>query len=277
LKHFAQRSFATLPLSSPHGLMLDETRLCSLASRNLRLLRIGISKQFASEIADNLTLLGACFAASGLKWSRHEVANNTLNNDKPDDESEHDDEQSDLHTVSTDSALEHLFQALSGILRREPKRTRDDGEMLFRRAESLIPRHTALNTLAKLVEALPPESFSPILDNMLLPLIHLTDSAASAPFSSDSAFSKAHQELVNSASELMDHLQKILETTEYVKVLQRVKRDVQLRREDRRMKRKVEAVAMPERAERLKKKKRASEKLRKKEKGLVAKGMRRGW
>jgi len=243
----------------------------------LRLLRIGISKEFAAQVADNLTLLGACFAAGGLEWSWHEVASNTLSNDKSDDESEHDDEESDHHTALTSSALGHLFQALSRILRREPKRTRDDGEMLFRRAESLIPRHTALNILAKLIEALPPESFLSILENVLLPLIHLADSAASVPFSSDSAFSKAHQELVNSASELMDHLQKILGTTEFVKVLQRVKRDVQIRREERRRKRKIEAVAMPELAERLKKKKRASEKLRRKEKVLIAKGMRRGW
>lgn len=277
LKHFAQNGFNTLPLASPHGLTLDEIQLCSLASRNLRLLRIGISNQFADQIADNLTLLGACFAASKLEWTRHEVASNTLNNDESDDESENDDEQSDRHTALMRSALGHLFQALSGILRREPKRTRDDGEMLFRRVESLIPRQTSLNILEKLIQALPPESFSSVLNNMLLPLIHLTDNAVSIPLSSDSAFSKAHQELVNSASELMDTLQKILGTTEYVKVLQRVKRDVQIRREQRRRKRKIEAVAMPERAERLKKKKRASERLRRKEKGLIAKGRRRGW
>ena len=243
----------------------------------MRLLRIGISKQFADQVSENLTLLGACFAASKLEWARNEVASNTFSHDKSDDETEQDDEESYPHTDSTGSALEHLFRALSGILRREPKRTRDDEETLFRRAESLIPRHTALNILAKLIEALPPESFSSILDSVLLPLIHLTDSAASVPFSSDSTFSKDHQELVNTASELMDHLQKILGTTEYVKVLQRVKRDVQIRREERRRKRKIEAVAMPERAERLKKKKRASERLRRKEKSVIAKGRRRGW
>ena len=276
LKHFAQKGFATLPLVGPHGLTLDKIQLCSLASSNLRLLRVGMSKQFAGQVADNLTLLGACFAASELRWCQHEVATNQLDDSTSDDESGHEDEESNYHTHLTDSALEYLFRALSGILRREPKRTRDDGEML-RRTESLIPRRTALNILAKLIDVLSPESFSSILHNVLLPLIHLTDSAASVPFSSDSTFSAAHQELVSSATELMDLLQKKLGTTDYVKVLQRVKKDVQARREERRRKRKIEAVAMPERAEKLKKKKRASEKLKRKEKGIIAKGRRRGW
>jgi U3 small nucleolar RNA-associated protein 20 len=75
----------------------------------------------------------------------------------------------------------------------------------------------------------------------------------------------------------MDLLQKKLGTTEYVQTLQRVQKGVAERRAERRRKRRIEQVSMPEVVERRKVKKREKEKIKRKEKGMMERGKRRGW
>jgi U3 small nucleolar RNA-associated protein 20 len=75
----------------------------------------------------------------------------------------------------------------------------------------------------------------------------------------------------------MDALQRQFGTSEFVKAVGEVKTQIAARRDERRRKRKVEAVAAPEVREKRKVRKREKEKVRRKEKSFVQRGKRRGW
>jgi U3 small nucleolar RNA-associated protein 20 len=128
-----------------------------------------------------------------------------------------------------------------------------------------------------LVTVLPNPAILPSLVSILRPLVRLTDTDVVAPTSAEEAFNEAYKELVGGATELLDVIQKRVGTTEFVTALGGVRAQVTEKREERRRKRRLEAVAMPEVNERRKVRKREKEKVRRKEKNLVARGKRRGW
>lgn len=75
----------------------------------------------------------------------------------------------------------------------------------------------------------------------------------------------------------MGALQKRMGTQEYLRVMGEVQKKVRERRDERRRKRKVEAVADPERWGREKKRRNDVKRVKRKEKGAEHRGQRRGW
>lgn len=75
----------------------------------------------------------------------------------------------------------------------------------------------------------------------------------------------------------MNSLQKRMGTQEYLKVMGDVQKRVRERREERKRKRRVEAVADPERFGREKKRRNDVKRVKRKEKGAEHRGQRRGW
>jgi U3 small nucleolar RNA-associated protein 20 len=88
---------------------------------------------------------------------------------------------------------------------------------------------------------------------------------------------EAYKNLIDKAREIMSTTQKRMGTQEYLKVMAEVQRGVRERREERRRKRKVEAVVDPEKVEREKRRRHDVKRVKRKEKGAESRGMRRGW
>ncbi|KAF2420756.1 hypothetical protein EJ08DRAFT_738486 [Tothia fuscella] len=277
-------SLEHLPLVGSHGLKLDVNGMCELAARNLRLLREGVSEELAVQAVRNLAFLGRCFAANQMDWQRPRNHNpikaiSEFPAEEDEDNGSDIDEAEEQKEAAKESpsAIQHLFHRLAGTLRRELRKPSDPTLALYRRPSLLYPKIAALKLVAALVASLPLATLSPSLPTILLPLLHLTDPNITAPTSQDPSFTDTYQSLVDTATEIMDTLRERLGTTVYVKVLGDVRRGVQRKREERRVKRKIDAVSMPERAERVKVRKRGNEKVRRREKGALARGLRRGW
>ncbi|KAF2402385.1 hypothetical protein EJ06DRAFT_580648 [Trichodelitschia bisporula] len=265
-----------LPLVGSGGLKLQGDDLCEIAYRNLGALRPGASQEMAAQLARNLAFLGRCFAANGMRWKLSgEVTSSQPASDSADEEDVSDEDVEEKKSFGT--ALEYMFARLTVVLRREPRKPKDPSQPLLRPAKLLYPKTAALQLVSALCATLPVEALTPSLEIVLLPLIHLTDTSITAPTSSDLAFTETYEALVRDATELMDLLQKKLGTTEYVNVMQKVKKGMQEKRDDRRTKRRIEAITMPEKVEKVKKRKREAEKARRKEKGALHRGQRRGW
>lgn len=274
LKYLAKKGgLGGLPPFSVEGYPIGQDDLCNLVKRHLRLLSDGMSKQLANQVVVNLSLTGAWLAAGNIDWV--EVGPKAQDDDSGEGD-DNDEEEEDSDPTEKRLAIDYLFQKLSKILRRQPSRSREDEGRTNNRTDALTPKRAALDVLTKLVNDLPSEDLSASVDNILLPLIHLTEGADSTGFSYDPSYKQATNDLTDSAAELLGTLEKKLDT-DFVKAFQRVKKGIQGRRHERKMKRKIEAVAMPEKAERLKRKKQEAQQVRKKEKASFARGRRRGW
>lgn len=277
LKHHAQKSLGSLPASAVEGSEFSQEELRDLTKRHLRLLSHGISKDLANQVADNLSIIGSWFAAAGdVEWpweeGEHELENNGVA-----DEDDTGGEEENLGADGTQRpmAVDYLLHKLSKIIRRQPSKIRENHGRPLKRADSVIPKSAALHVVAKLVDTLQKNLLSTSAEIILQPLVHLNEGADAATY--DATYNEAMQQLNSSALEVLDKLQKKLGTTKYVNALQAVKKGVKERRDERRTKRKIEAVAQPEKAERYKRKKQESLKARRKEKNSVARGHRRGW
>lgn len=265
---------AALPLRGSKDLELSDTELRELCSSSLRILKFtGVTEQLATQTARNLIFLGRCFGANGMLWKTpttdadadHEDDAIYSAADEPDEEVAAD---NTISSADPKTALAYLFERLSAILRRD---------FSSLRAPALIPKTAALQTLAALSNHLDVDSLTPCLQTMLLPLHHLTDPSVPAPSSTDPAFVEGYKKLVDMTHEVVGLLQKKLGTSEYVAVMGRVQEEVRSRREGRRQKRRIEAVAQPEKWAKEKRRKYEGKKNRRKEKGIEARGRRRGW
>ncbi|CAK7274833.1 U3 snoRNP protein [Sporothrix epigloea] len=112
---------------------------------------------------------------------------------------------------------------------------------------------------------------------ILRPLRNLTDTSIPAPFSADPQFAPRYDELKLRAQVLMDALQTRLGTAEYTRQLLAVSAATRDRRQQRATKRKIEAVAQPEKYGRDKRKKLGQKKERRKARGLEHRGARWGY
>jgi len=108
-------------------------------------------------------------------------------------------------------------------------------------------------------------------------LVLLTDPSIPQPRSADQSFESAYKNLVTGSHEILDLLQKKLGTTEFVAQMTVAQENVKARRDGRRVKRRIEAVADPEKFGREKKRKNDRKREKKKEKGLEFRDKRRGW
>jgi U3 small nucleolar RNA-associated protein 20 len=165
------------------------------------------------------------------------------------------------------TALRYLILELAGTLKRntEPK------------LSSLVPRSAALQLITALCGSLSPTELEPCLEAIMHPLVHLADTSVVVPATADDQFKEAYAELVTNATTLMDLLQKKLGTVEFVKMLQAAKSKIAEQRDERRRKRRIEAVTQPEVVERRKIRKREKVKVKKKERVSAFRSKRRGW
>ena len=173
--------------------------------------------------------------------------------DSDDEEDENDDEPSDQR-----SALQYLFARLSYFLRRESSPPR---------APVLISKTAALELLATLTSKLDASTIIPCLPTIMLPLQHLTDKNIPIPYSTDELFRTNYASLQSQSSEIIDKLQVKVGTQTFTEVALKVGQERKARRVQRSTKRKIDAVAHPERSGEVKRKKTERKKERRKEKG----------
>ncbi|KAJ9315124.1 hypothetical protein DTO271D3_4577 [Paecilomyces variotii] len=270
----AASGYGAVPLVGSSGLKLDKEAMLQLIRASTRCLRTpGISEELAMQTVRNIIFLGRCFAQNKLEFSKAGPGEAEAEADEAIEESDSGEEDQDQDNVndtgsSTKSAIQYIFQQVSLILRRETLTTK---------AESLIPKTASMGLLAALCRHLDTEQIMPSLPVILLPLQHLTDQSIPAPRSSDRDFQEVYKALVSNAHEVLDLLQKKLGTTEYVAQMARVQESIKERREGRRVKRRIEAVADPEKVGREKKRRNERKREKRKEKGLEFRGKRRGW
>lgn len=265
----ASTGYSCLPLTSKFGLELDEAGMLRLARGSMRCIRTpGVTEDLAMQSVRNVVFLARCFAENGVSLPRiDQPEDNELNSD----ESGAEDEIEDLTHGSVskpNSPLHYIFQQISTVLRRETLTTK---------AGSLVPKTASMALLAAICRHLDPEKIMPSLSVILLPLQHLIDPSIPAPRSSDDGFQAAYKSLVGNGQEILDLLQKKLGTTEYVAQMSQIQEDVKARREERRVKRRIEAVTDPEKFGREKKRKNDRKRVKRKEKGLDFRDRRRGW
>lgn len=249
---FARSNFESglvLPLKGSGGLKLAGEDLQDLTKRIVHMFKTpGLTQLLADEITKNLSFLARVAGANDLKWRSTPS--------QEDDDSEEEEEEDGVNDKRT--MLGYLFGRLSFILRQETSPPR---------APALIPKTTSLHLIQLLTSALPSETLTPCLQTVLLPLSNLTDKNIPTPYSTDQLFRDGYEELKVKSEEIMESLKRKTGTEAYTEALLRVREGVKARRTQRNAKRKVEAVAQPEKWGKDKKKKVERKKERRKERG----------
>jgi U3 small nucleolar RNA-associated protein 20 len=281
----------TLPLKGSQGLLLNEESMIKLTNAFLKNLSIpNVTEELCAQSVRNLAFLARCLAVNGATWDWQKVDDN----DEVDDTiNETPQEIANVETASSDeewggfsppptetlahrskakysppTAIHRLMSRLSGIIRRETK---------IMKLASLYPKSATMTLIETLSFKLPIESLFSSLPHLLMTLHTLTDPATTIPHSTDTAFNDTYKALIDKAHEIMNTLQKRLGTQEYLRIMGDVQKDVKLRREERRTKRKVEAVTMPEKYGIEKKRRHEVQRVKRKEKSAEHRGQRRGW
>jgi U3 small nucleolar RNA-associated protein 20 len=233
---------STVPLVGSQGLRLDAGDMRQLCYANLSTLRSASRVSEESLIAKtvrNLAFLGRCFATNGVVWRAEEAS-------ASDDE--------DTEENRDPSALAYLFNRLSYIIRQESFAT--------------VSRIAAAECQILLVNQV---SSIPDLQGVVRPAYALTD--ATIPRQA----SEEQNKLLEKATELLEVLQRRVGMETYLSALGSVRSEAKVRREERRQKRKIEAVSAPERWAKAKKRKHDMRKSVLKARGLESRGKRRGW
>ncbi|KAN0068208.1 hypothetical protein V8E54_013778 [Elaphomyces granulatus] len=270
-KSSASSGYGSVPLVGQYGLRLGEEAMLQLAGASLRCLQVpGVSEDLAMQSVRNIIFLCRCFAENGLGFTEtadDEIGDQGLSNSGSDVE-----EEGGL-TIDSPSrgstpAIRFVFKHISNILRRETLTTKSD---------ALIPKTASISLLAAMCRHLEAPHITPSLPILLLPLQHLTDPSIPPPHSSDVTFQDRFKTLVANGQEVLELLQSKLGTTTYVSQMAQAQEDIRKRREGRRIKRRIEAVADPEKSGREKKKRNERKHVKRKERGLEYRGQRRGW
>lgn len=278
-----------LPLQGSRGLQLTEEDMLRLTNSLLKNLSMpNVSEDLCAQSVRNLAFLARCLAANGAKWNWQKVddddevedttiddANGVTNGDAESSAEEWggfspQPEEPDTKKSSSapPTAIHRLMTRLSGLIRRETK---------IMKLASLYPKSATMTLLETLCTKLPVPSLTTSLSHLLTTLSTLVDPATTIPRSTDSAFNDTYRALIDKAREVMDVLQKRMGTPEYLKVIGDVQRGMRQRREERRQKRKIEAVAQPEKFARDKRRRNDVKRVKRQEKAAEYKGKRRGW
>ncbi|CAI7600877.1 unnamed protein product [Penicillium manginii] len=272
-KTHAAAGYSALPLNCTTGLILDKEAMLQLIRASLRCLRTpGLTDDLALQNVRNIVFLGRCCAQNGLELQKTGTEDDVESEEDESDEDEDADEATDEAVTNgaapAKTALHYIFGQIAYLLRRE---------VLGGRPAALVPKTASITLLAALIRHLEAEQIKPSLPVILLPLQHLTDTTIPGPRSADPAFQDIYKGLVSNCHEVLDLLQKKLGSSEYIAQMTKVQDTVKERREGRRTKRRIEAVADPERHERDKKRRNDRKREKRKEKGLEHRGKRRGW
>ncbi|CAN9454176.1 unnamed protein product [Alternaria alternata] len=275
-----------LPLEGSGGLQLAEqsmTQLCNAFLRNL--LNPEVSEQLCMQSVKNIAFLARCLAVNGAKWhwqktdddeeGGENVAPTNGDTAATDDEEDFGGFSPPPETVkpkktedAPPAAIHRLMIRLSGIVRKD---------------KSTMNAKTAIMNLFDTIAAkFPLEPLSTSLPHFLTTLSTLTDATATFPKSSaalvsNNAPNDPYKSLADKAREVMNTLQKRLGTQEYLNVMAEVQRGVRERREERRRKRKVDAVLDPEKVGKEKRRRHDVKRVKRKERSAEERGKRRGW
>ncbi|KAL8829181.1 MAG: hypothetical protein Q9191_002158 [Dirinaria sp. TL-2023a] len=244
------------------GLLLTSDEMAELLRASLSLLGVpGISEELAAQSARNILFLSQNLrrtpmnSQSAIMLASHTDSDNETDIDK-------------TRIKEPRTASQYVFDRASFIIRRGP---------LTMKASSLIPIKTALQIMGNLCNNLETDLIMPSLQTILLPLYSFTDTSIPAPSSVDEGFNTAYESVTSSSAEIMSLLQKKVGTTEFIAALSKARRIVKVRREERRVKRRIEAVTEPEKLGKLKKRKGEKKREKRKERSGAERGRRRGW
>ncbi|CRK23985.1 hypothetical protein BN1723_013147, partial [Verticillium longisporum] len=245
-------------LKGSYGMELESDDVEDLVSLALGTLRAPeIEEAFANEVTQILIFLGPRLQAR----TRDEGPTAEALAEGDEEEAE------DSRLEQRGKDLQYLFWKLSSILRQDVKST----------SMGMVPKVVAMEVLETVCRRVPDENLAPSLKTILFPLQAITDPHASTPFSLDEGFKTKHDALKTRAQILMDALQKKFGTAEYTKQLLAIREEVRARRQARSSKRKIEAVAHPEKYSRDKRKKTEKKKMRNKVKGQEFKAYRQAY
>lgn len=266
LSTFAQNAGDAEPdeaVKGPHGLELDSERVQHLVRLSLNVLSgKDVEESLASEAGQILIFLGPRLSAPVA--ADEDV---TVDLDAADEEEGEDPDQEEVADQVQIKDLRYLFSRLSHILRKEtaPK------------AAAMNAKVTAMEVLETICRRASADRLQASLQTVLLPLHHITDPDIPVPTSMDELFKTKHEHLRNRAQILMDGLQKKFGVAEYSKQLMAIREEIKARRQKRSSKRKIEAIAQPEKYGRDKRKKFEKNKERRKNRASEQKVMRQGF
>ncbi|KAH9864552.1 hypothetical protein J1614_010487 [Plenodomus biglobosus] len=275
---------AALPLEGSGGLQLSEqsmTQLCNAFLRNL--LNSDVTEQLCMQSVKNIAFLARCLAVNEATWQWQKVENDEEEEENlttATAEAVHEDATSSSEesarpeatkprdTEGPPTAIHRLMIRLSGIVRKDKS--------------SLDAKIAIMNLFDTIAAKFPLEPLASSLPHFVSTLNTLVDPATTIPraFTQETSLNEpneAYKALIDKAREIMNSLQKRMGTQEYLKVMSDVQRTVRERREERRRKRKVEAVADPEKWGKEKRRRNDVKRVKRKEKGQESRGRRRGW
>ncbi|PKS06482.1 hypothetical protein jhhlp_007230 [Lomentospora prolificans] len=275
LLHFAGNSRETEEgtiLVGEHGAVLLGSDIEDLVGLSIKILSTPIiAEELATETGQMLIFLGPHLPEN---TAREAAEESEADEEDAEAEDEDDNAEEGEEAASAPSRrkkdLHFLFWKLSYILRKQaaPK------------SEAINGKVTAMEVLETLCRRLGIDRLRRSVQTILVPLHHLTDKFIPTPSSTDELFKTKYEGLKVRAQILMDLLQKKLGTAEYSKYLLEIREGVKKKREQRSAKRKIEAVAYPEKFGREKRKKFEKKKERRKVKGREHKSQRqayKGW
>lgn len=241
-----------LPLAGSHGLELDDEDVGDLVRLALGILSAPEVDEFLAQEAVQILMFLGGYLDSG-KTEEEEG-----------DEAE-EDEDNDAKESSQRADTRYLFWKLASIIRKErqPK------------PEMLVSKLAAMDLLEAFCLKTPTDTLLSSVKTILRPLRNLTDPSIRAPFSLNDVFKTRYEALKSKAQAIMETLQRRLGSAEYTKALLAVGEAIRERRQQRSSKRKIEAIAAPEKYGREKRKKFEKKKERRKEKGREQRDQRR--
>ncbi|KAF2134425.1 U3 snoRNP protein Utp20 [Dothidotthia symphoricarpi CBS 119687] len=280
-------SLDALPLKGSGGLQLAEQNMIHLTNAFLKnLVNPEVTEQLCTQSVKNIAFLARCLAVNGAKWQWQKSEDDNETEDVATEGKDvlngivtSDDEFSGFSPppkmakpksddTAPPAAIHRLVARLSGLIR--PDKI------------SLNAKTATLSLLETMTAKFPLEPLATSIPHLLTTLNTLVDPATTIPRSFTQATTlneptDVYKALIDKAREVMNTLQKRMGTPEYLKVMSDVQKAVRERREERRRKRKVEAVADPERWEKEKRRRHDVKRVKRKERGAEHMGKRRGW
>ncbi|KAI6781059.1 U3 small nucleolar RNA-associated protein 20 [Emericellopsis cladophorae] len=240
LSDFAPNMGSTLakqPVPGSHGLQLDDEKVGNLVHLALYILNgYNVHEALGAEAGQILIFLAPRLPAPA-------AADESESDDG--DESQGDEGANMKDDAHKPKDLQYLFWRISHILRKE----------ISPNAVSIGPKVTAMEVLETVCRRTTVERLTPSLKTILTPLQNITDPTIRPPQTMDEEFNTKYEHIKTRAQILMDSLQKKFGTEEYSRVLMLIREEVKARRLERSSKRKIEAVAHPEKYGRDKRKK----------------------
>ncbi|KYK58560.1 HEAT repeat protein [Drechmeria coniospora] len=244
-------------IEGSHGLRLTLDDVYKLSRVSLGTLNGDeVDEALASELVHVLVFLGSFLPATS-----------TVVDESGEENEEEGDGDQDKEDDESKKNLDFLFWRISHILRKE----------IRPRGEAMHAKVAAMEILETVYRRGSDEQTRPSLKTILAPLHHLTDPSIPVPFSNDEVFKTKLEGVKTRAQILMDSLQKRVGTGEYSKALMEIRDEVKARRQARSTKRKIEAIAQPEKHGRDKRKKFEKNKERRKVRGREQKVARQSY